>query len=131
MFLAFFKSALFSVKFPSWDLALMMWQRFLFSYFLYKNPWTAAFSKKFSIVLTCLLPSKVSMFMISIQAVTDYFKVRTFWKGHKNLKQSPTWFDIYLVKFKSSERFCQIFVAFLENLNCMHMAIFPEDLYNQ
>ena len=24
-------------------------------------------------------------------------KVRTFWKGHKNLKQSPTWFDIYLV----------------------------------
>ena len=22
-------------------------------------------------------------------------KVRTFWKGHKNLKQSPTWFDIY------------------------------------
>ena len=22
-------------------------------------------------------------------------KVRTFWKGLKNLKQSPTWFDIY------------------------------------
>ena len=22
-------------------------------------------------------------------------KVRTFWKGHKNLKQSPTWFDSY------------------------------------
>ena len=23
------------------------------------------------------------------------FKVGTFWKGHKNLKQSPTWFDMY------------------------------------
>ena len=39
-------------------------------------------------------------------------KVRTFWAGHKNLKQPPTWFDIYLVNVKSSERLFQIFVAF-------------------
>ena len=31
------------------------------------------------------------------EILTHYFnfgKVRTFWKGHKKLKQSPTWFDI-------------------------------------
>ena len=26
---------------------------------------------------------------------TTQFSVRTFWKGHKNLNQSPPWFDIY------------------------------------
>ena len=25
----------------------------------------------------------------------NFCKVLTFWKGHKNLKQSPIWFDIY------------------------------------
>ena len=31
--------------------------------------------------------------MFSVFDQTNFHKVRTFWKGHKNL--SPTWFDIY------------------------------------
>ena len=31
-------------------------------------------------------------------------KVQTLWKGHKNLKQSTTWFDIYLENVKSNGR---------------------------
>ena len=37
-----------------------------------------------------------------------YHRIRTFWKGHKSLKQSPTWFDVYKVKVKSSGRFFEI-----------------------
>ena len=33
------------------------------------------------------------------------------------MKQSPTWFDVYLVNVKSSRRLFQIFVAFSECLN--------------
>ena len=43
-----------------------------------------------------------------------WFKVRTFWKGHKNLKQSPARFDVYLVTVKSSGWLFQIIVAFSE-----------------
>ena len=31
--------------------------------------------------------------------------------------KSPTEFDVCLIKFKSTKRFCQIFEAFVENLN--------------
>ena len=36
-------------------------------------------------------------------------KDRTFWKGHKNLKKSPTWFGIHYVNVKSCGRLFQIF----------------------
>ena len=40
------------------------------------------------------------------------------------MKQSPTWFDVYLVNVKSSGRLFQIFVAFSEcpNFNKIHQA---------
>ena len=41
----------------------------------------------------------------------DSFKVRTFWEGHKNLKQSPT------SKLQIMWEIVSNFVAFLENLN--------------
>ena len=44
-------------------------------------------------------------------------KIQTFWKGHKNLKQSLTWFDINLSKRQIMWEIVSNFVAFLENLN--------------
>ena len=38
-------------------------------------------------------------------------------KATKFLKKSPSIFDVYLLNFKSTGRFCQIFVALLEKLN--------------
>ena len=36
----------------------------------------------------------------------------------ENLTKSPNFFDIYLANIKFIGRFSQIFVIFLENLNC-------------
>ena len=41
----------------------------------------------------------------SVGQFTNYYvKVRMLWKGHTNLKQSQTWFEIYLANVKSSGR---------------------------
>ena len=40
-------------------------------------------------------------------------KVKVFYEGHKNLPR------LLSVNLKSTDRFLQIFVAFLENLNCI------------
>ena len=45
------------------------------------------------------------------------FKVQLFWKGHKNLRDLPYGFDIYLVNVKTIRQIVQIFVAFSEKLN--------------
>ena len=37
---------------------------------------------------------------IAAKNSTIEFKVQTLWKGLKNFKQSPTWFDVYLVNVK-------------------------------
>ena len=41
-------------------------------------------------------------------------KGRSFYKG---LKKSPSSFDIFFTNVKATGRFCQILVAYLENLN--------------
>ena len=45
-----------------------------------------------------------------------FFKVWTLWKGHKNLKRSSTWFDIFSIRQINLEIVSK-FVAFSENLN--------------
>ena len=40
-----------------------------------------------------------------------------FWKGHKNVRNRPYDFEIYLVNVKIMRTIAQIFVAFLEKLN--------------
>ena len=45
------------------------------------------------------------------------FKVQLFWEGHKNLRNLPYGFDIYLVNVKTIRQIVQIFVAFSEKLN--------------
>ena len=40
-----------------------------------------------------------------------------FWEGHKNLRNLPYGFDIYLVNVKPTRQIAQIFVAFSEKLN--------------
>ena len=45
------------------------------------------------------------------------FKVQLFWEGHKNLRNRPYGFDVYLVDFKSIRTIAHIFVAFSEKLN--------------
>ena len=44
-------------------------------------------------------------------------KVQFFWEGHKNLRNLPHGFDIYLVNIKTMRKIAQIFVAFSEKLN--------------
>ena len=40
-----------------------------------------------------------------------YPKITVFWKGHKNLKKSPTCFDVYSVTVKTPGRFFSNFVT--------------------
>ena len=46
-----------------------------------------------------------------------FSKVQVFWEGHKNLRNLPRGFDIYLVNVKTMRKIVQIFVAFSEKLN--------------
>ena len=43
--------------------------------------------------------------------------VQVFQEDHKNLTKSPSCFDVYQLNDKSTGKFCQIYVVFLENLN--------------
>ena len=45
-----------------------------------------------------------------------HIKVQLFWEGHKNLRNLPHGFDIYLVNFKTIRQIAQIIVAFSEKL---------------
>ena len=45
------------------------------------------------------------------------FKVQLFWEGHKNVRNHPYGFEIYLVTVKTMMTIAQIFVAFSEKLN--------------
>ena len=44
-------------------------------------------------------------------------KVQLFWEGHKNVRNRPYGFEIYLVKVKTIRTIAHIFVAFSEKLN--------------
>ena len=44
-------------------------------------------------------------------------KDQLFWEGHKNLRNFPHGFDIYLVNDKTKRKIAQIFVPFSEKLN--------------
>ena len=44
-------------------------------------------------------------------------KVQLFWEGHKNVRNLPHGFDIYLVNVKTMRKIAHIFVAFSEKLN--------------
>ena len=44
-------------------------------------------------------------------------KVDLFWEGHKNVRNLPYGFDIYLVNLKTIRQIVHIFVAFSEKLN--------------
>ena len=41
-------------------------------------------------------------------------KVQLFWEGHKNVRNRPYGFEIYLVNVKTIRTIAQIFVAFSE-----------------
>ena len=45
------------------------------------------------------------------------FKVQLFWEYHKNVRNRPYGFEIYLVNVKTIRMIAQIFVAFSEKLN--------------
>ena len=44
-------------------------------------------------------------------------KVQLFWEGHKNVRNRPYGFEIYLVNVKTIRTIAHIFVAFSEKLN--------------
>ena len=44
-------------------------------------------------------------------------KVQLFWEGHKNVRNHPYGFEIYLLNVKIMRTIAQIFVAFSENPN--------------
>ena len=51
-----------------------------------------------------------------------FIKVQLFWEGHKNLRDLPQGFDIYLVNVKTMRKIEQIFVFFSEKLNFNQMS---------
>ena len=44
-------------------------------------------------------------------------KVQLFWEGHKNVRNRPYGFEIYLLNVKTIRTIAQIYVAFSEKLN--------------
>ena len=57
------------------------------------------------------------MFLGSLPATEPNRYSSSFLKRPHFFTKSPTEFDVCLIKFKSTKRFCQIFEAFVENLN--------------
>ena len=53
-------------------------------------------------------------------------KVQIFWEGHKNLRNLPRGFDIYLVNVKTMRKIAQIFMAFSEKLNFTYLDIWDD-----
>ena len=53
----------------------------------------------------------------SYKVVNRFDKVQLFWKGHKNVRNGPYGFEIYLVNVKTVRTIAHIFVAFSEKLN--------------
>jgi hypothetical protein len=47
-------------------------------------------------------------------------QIRMFWRGHKMLMKSPSWFEFCLVNVKSTGRFRHIFLASSEYMNFIH-----------
>ena len=59
-----------------------------------------------------------SIFNISsISWKTSFPKVQLFWEGHKNVRNCPYGFEIYLVNVKTMRKIAKNFVAFSEKLN--------------
>ena len=52
-----------------------------------------------------------------VQFAAVVCKVQLFWEGHKNVRNRPYGFEIYLVNVKPIRTIAQIFVAFSEKLN--------------
>ena len=46
-----------------------------------------------------------------------WIKVQLFWEGHKNVRNCPYSFEIYVVNIKTITTIVQIFVTFSEKLN--------------
>ena len=67
---------------------------------------------KFKLSIQKFMSSK-----IQIHVLNRSNKVQLFWEGHKNLRNLPHGFDIYLVSVKTMRKIAQIFVAFSEKLN--------------
>ena len=49
-------------------------------------------------------------------------KVQLFWEGHKNLRNFPHDFDIYLVNVKTMRKIAQTLGAFSEKLTFKHIS---------
>ena len=49
--------------------------------------------------------------------IKNHSSKQIIWKGHKNVRNRPYDFEIYLVNVKIMRTIAQIFVAFLEKLN--------------
>ena len=69
-----------------------------------------------SIGRLCILKIGLDPGPVSLSNDWD-IKVQLFWEGHKNLRNIPHGFDIYLVNVKTMRKIAQIFVAFSEKLN--------------
>ena len=61
--------------------------------------------------------SNINKIWPKLRVLNDPIKVQLFWEGHKNLRNLPHGFDIYLVNVKTTRKIAEIFVAFSEKLN--------------
>ena len=55
--------------------------------------------------------------LVFLHYILVFIKLQLFWEGHKNVRNRPYGFEIYLVNVKTMRKIAQIFVAFLEKLN--------------
>ena len=73
--------------------------------------------------------AKMSNFHPKVMTHFCVFKVQLFWEGHKNVRNRPYGFEIYLVNVKTMRTIAQIFVAFSEKLNFNHVIPVSSQLY--
>ena len=64
-----------------------------------------------------------NIYVIFLMVLT--FKVQLFWEDHKNVRNRPYGFEIYLVYLKTMRTIAQIFVAFAEKLNFTAVQQYP------
>ena len=63
------------------------------------------------------LMSLIILVSVRLWSFQSQDNVQLFWEGHKNVRNCPYGFEIYLVNVKTMRAFAQLFVAFSEKLN--------------
>ena len=86
-----------------------------------------------SLMVDQLETLRISNLKLSLKqiAILIAIKVQLFWEDHKNLRNRPHVFDIYLVNVKTMRMIAQILVAFSEKLNFTSQIVITGYLFSE